>query len=240
MQNEPIPRIIHESWHSYLQPLFNDPKMNLIRDSLLPSCTFYPNKPDIFRVFQMPFGAVKVVILGQDPYPKAGQANGLAFAVCENVPIPASLAVIEAEVAREQQVDQLLNPSRRRTLEHWWHQGVMLLNTALTVDAELGAGSHTNQWQWFTREVIHKISLLREEKPVWMLWGGKAKAFKGNIHGYYKWQGQIVDKHYNYVLEAAHPAAETYPNPKDKFTGCNHFTLCNQILKLKHMPEINW
>lgn len=249
---EQIPKIIHESWHPYLQVLFDDPKMLLIKNEILPKCKFYPPADLIFRVFQMPLDKVRVVILGQDPYPKEGQANGLAFAVNLGITMPASLKIIRNEVNTASDrlsffsrtpVDENLRANIEakdewRTLEHWWKQGVMLLNSALTVEAN-NADSHIGYWKWWTKEVIKIVSLNAPLKPIWMMWGAKAKANIGYIHNYYKWHGEWKGE-YNYVLEADHPAAETYPGSKYKFTGCNHFNICNQILNHKHQPAINW
>ena len=96
--NQRIPGIIHPSWHEHLQPLFNDRKMNLIRDQILSNPhLFYPATENIFRIFAMPLDKIKVVIIGQDPYSK-GEAIGKAFAVNENTPIPPSLKIIKDEI----------------------------------------------------------------------------------------------------------------------------------------------
>ena len=237
---EKIPEIIHQSWHPHLQPLFDDYKMKLIKENILPKCTFYPKGQDIFRVFKMPLSAIRVVILAQDPYPKAGQANGLAFAVNELIPYPASLKIIVNEVMREfpEITNTNIHPNWR-TLEHWWKQGVFLLNTALTVESG-NPNSDSGYWSWFTREVVKIISL--HNRPVWMMWGSNAKSYIGFTHSYYKWCDKYMGDNFNYVLEAPHPAAETYPNSKTspKFTGCNHFKICNEILKLKGQSPIKW
>jgi uracil-DNA glycosylase len=235
---EKLPQIIHSSWHEHLQPLFDDPKLAIIKDSILPAATFYPEKKDIFKVFSMPLEDIKVVILGQDPYPKSGQAIGLAFAVDALCPMPASLKIIHKEVFKETNDLKLDNETSWKTLNHWTNQGVFLLNTALTVKAG-EAGSHVKYWQWFTREIIRIVSIFGN-KPVWLLWGAKAKAYKGLIHKYYTWHGDYKGLEYNYVLDADHPAAETFPDPKGKFSGCNHFNIANDILAFKGQSKIQW
>lgn len=239
---EKIPEYIHPSWHQYLQPLFDDKKMIMIKNQVLPRCKFYPESDKIFRVFTMPIDKVKVVILGQDPYYN-GSANGYAFAVNQSTAIPKSLDIIKKEIINSKvERDTYINieSAKWKTLHHWAEQGIFLLNTALTVEVGI-AGSHTGQWQWFTREVVKIIS--REQQPVWMLWGAKAKSFKDYIFNYHQFkteEGLIRSPNTNYGLEADHPAAETYGNSKYKFSGCNHFNICNEILRRQNKTIINW
>lgn len=250
---ERIPYNIHESWHEYLQPLFDDNKMKLIRDKVLPQCNFYPEPQNIFRVFSMPLDHIKVVVLGQDPYPN-GEAIGYAFAVNGTTPTPKSLQTILKEVELSGATQDLSAKTvvSSKTLEHWVNQGVFLLNTALTVEVR-NAGSHTGIWQWFTREVIKIISSKIIDRPIWMLWGAKAQSFKDCISNSF-----VVDSNLkkalsepmpigltmanlNYILEAPHPAAEAYNGGTGKkFSGCNHFNLCNEILSRSKKSIINW
>lgn len=229
MQNENIPVIINESWHELLQPLFNDPKMIRIKDEVLPNCKFYPEASRIFQVFAMPIDKIKVVILGQDPYSK-GEAIGYSFAVNPPTKIPPSLEIIRKEIINskvERDSNTPIDSDRWRTLAGWRQQGVFLLNTALTVE-RLNPGSHSMIWEWFTNKVIKIIST--QASPIWLLWGAKAKGYKSII----------PTEKTVYILEADHPAAETYPGSKYKFSGCNHFNLCNKLLKSKHQNIINW
>lgn len=246
MEHQPLPPNIHPSWHQHLQPLFDDPKMNMIKNQLLPSCNFYPERHQIFRVFQMPITEIKVVVLGQDPYPN-GEATGLAFGVrvYDYGKLPPSLKIIQKEIQQSNAL-QMFKKNEGiswQTLEHWWKQGVFLLNTALTVEQK-NAGSHLGQWQWFTREVIKIISTV--QPCIWMLWGSKAKGFKDFIDSNLiikdKVEGEITTggPMFNYVLLGNHPAAEAYTNSEYKFTGCNHFNLCNEILKAKNQLLIKW
>ena len=226
---EKLPSIIHESWHPFLQPLFDsDFSLQLIKNHIFPANNFYPEKRDIFKVFSMPLKDIKVVILGQDPYPQEGQAIGLSFAVSETTPIPTSLRVIQTEVGKE--LD--------RTLSNWVEQGVFLLNTALTVEKGK-AGSHLNFWKGFTNRVIRIIAA--EAAPIWLLWGKKAQEVKILIEAEnYKHvdeQGQAL---HNVVLQAPHPAAEAYAGGKAGFYGCNHFHTVNSLLSLNNKPIINW
>lgn len=240
-----LPDIIDKSWYPYLQPLFADLKMKMIVDTINES-SFYPDADKVFRVFHMPIDRIKVVILGQDPYNR-GEAIGLAFAVDDKTPTPASLKIIYNEMLREHKESGLqLSALWGSDLWHWVEQGVFLLNTALTVEPN-NAGSHAGIWSWFTKEVIHIISGEAKIKPIWLLWGGKAKAFRVYIHNGFtvgdikliaeQWE---ADKNYNWILQADHPAAETYPGGKGKFTGCNHFNLCNTLLELKGQEQMKW
>ena len=174
---EKIPDIIHPSWHTYLQPLFDDKKMILIKNHILPKCKFYPEIDQIFRVFSMPIEEIKVVIIGQEPYVN-GTSTGYSFAVNARTPIPKSLKTIQTEIINslvERDPDVSIESPEWKTLEHWVKQGVFMYNTALTVEVG-NPTSHIGQWQWFTREVIKVIS--KEIRPVWLLWGSKAKSFK--------------------------------------------------------------
>jgi uracil-DNA glycosylase len=238
-----LPPNIHKSWHEHLQPLFDDAKMEMIKTKILPNCHYYPDRHYIFRVFEMPMDKIRVVLLGQDPYPN-GQATGLAFGInMSTQAMPPSLKIIKKEVDGNTELKfyKRSEDFPWRTLEHWWKQGVFLLNSALTVEAK-NADSHTGVWQWFSREVVKIIS--REKEVIWMLWGAKAKGFNDFILGsktiLKNNATEIPNNTIHYVLEGNHPAAETYPNSKYLFTGCNHFNLVNEILKIKKQSLIKW
>lgn len=242
-----IPKTIHESWHKHLQPLFDDVKMEKIRNGILSGIVFYPESNDIFRVFSMPLEDIKVVILGQDPYPN-GEAIGLAFAVKEGTKLPGSLRVIKQEVYSSLPLDSTADAvtplDNWETLEHWVKDGVFLLNTALTVESKQ-AGSHLQYWEWFTREVVKIIS--EQAKPIWLLWGAKAQGFKDYIAD--KYEVKCVDTgevlmdigfiNSNLILTAPHPAAQLYGG-KQKFTGCGHFAKTNELLELRKLKKIDW
>ena len=242
-----IPDIIHQSWHKHLQPLFDDEKMLLMKDKILPTCNFYPNGPDIFKVFQMPLEDIKVVILGQDPYPTPGDAIGRAFAIQEGKKrIPVSLRNIQTEIYESGQLsDMVINSDKWITLEHWQEQGVFLLNTALTVESGK-AGSHLKYWEDFTKRVISHIS--NTQPCIWLLWGKKAEMFKPYINNIFNVQGYDsetiesipINSDWNYVLTAPHPAAEAYSGGKAGFFGSNHFKYTNSILKQMNNKEIKW
>ena len=238
-----IPPIIHKSWHENLQPLFDDPKMELLKNRILLECSFFPKGQDIFRVFSMPLDKIRIVILGQDPYPTPGQATGLAFSVSHLTKMPKSLTTIKAEVDRLTPTT-VTDIKNWKTLSHWHDQGVFLLNTALTVE-QASPGSHIGYWEWFTKQVIQVIAY--NNPCIWMLWGSKAIGFRYLAIGEV---GELIDNDpknipmsyttpMNIILEAPHPAAESYGNKK-KFSGCNHFKIANQILSYQGKTIINW
>lgn len=246
---EQIHPIIHPSWHPYLQSLFDDHKMKKLKYEILPATHFLPEAKNIFRVFEMPIDAVKVGIVGQDPYPNPGDAIGLAFAVSEITNMPKSLQIIRSEVTRSYpSKDESTWPEVRqwKTLQHWHKQGVFLLNTALTVGMR-DPGSHMGYWTWFTEKVVEILS--KHHPIVWLLWGGKAQGLKHYIDNnvtYYRFpEGDVMGnelKEFNVVLQCDHPAAESYNGgtSKNKFSGSNTFIDCNRVLEKQGNTIINW
>lgn len=183
----------------------------------------YPAPKNIFRAFDLcPFDTVKVVILGQDPYHGERQANGLAFAVGEDVAVPPSLRNIFKEIAHD-----LGKPLVHADgdLSRWAKQGVLLLNATLTVRAD-NAGSHQGQgWELFTDAVIRTLSEEREHL-VFMLWGNYARA-----------KGAHIDRKKHLVLECPHPS----PFSADAgFFGCKHFSKANEYLSAHGREPIEW
>ena len=167
------------------------------------------------------FGDVKVVIIGQDPYHGEGQANGLCFAVSENVSIPPSLRNIYKEIKSDLDTDCLPTGD----LSRWARQGVLLLNTTLTVRANT-PGSHQGKgWEEFTDEVIKKLSD-EKEHIVFILWGNYAKK-----------KGKIIDRKKHLVLESAHPSPFS---AHSGFFGCKHFSKTNTYLKKWGKVKIEW
>jgi uracil-DNA glycosylase len=180
----------------------------------------FPPKP--YRALELlSAGEVKVVILGQDPYHGFNQANGLAFSVNRDVPPPPSLRNIFKEIKREYPEAEF----RTGELEGWAKQGVLLLNTVLTV-VEGVANSHSKKgWEELTDEIIAKVA--SEGRPVvFMLWGSYAQR-----------KGAFIDRNRHCVLTAAHPS----PLSADRgFFGCKHFSKTNQYFKSKGISEIEW
>ena len=183
----------------------------------------FPPEELIFRSFDLcSFEKLKVVILGQDPYPTLGNANGLSFSVADSVKVlPKSLKNIFLEV----QEDLKIEFPKNGNLERWAKQGVLLLNTVLTVE-EGSPNSHKDiGWEKFTDAVIHKIST-EKSQLVFLLWGTKAIAKKEMIN---------CKKHL--VLTAPHPSPlSAYRG----FFGCKHFSQTNQYFRKLGITEINW
>ena len=184
--------------------------------------TIYPPKDQIFTAFNLSsFKNTKVIILGQDPYHNEGQAHGLSFSVPDGVRVPPSLRNIYQELSS----DLSITPSQSGNLTHWATQGVLLLNSALTVENNL-PGSHAKSgWVDFTDTVI---DILNEKKQnlVFLLWGAYAQK-----------KTELIDQDKHLVLTAAHPS----PFSAHKgFFGCKHFSKTNDYLKIHKLKTINW
>lgn len=182
----------------------------------------FPNMYDIFNALKLTsYKDTKVLILGQDPYHDIGQAHGLAFSVKPGIKIPPSLLNIYKEIKDEYGYDM---PSSGY-LESWSKQGVLLLNTVLTVRAHQ-ANSHKNMgWEIFTDEII-KILNRREDPIIFVLWGANARSKK-----------QFIDTKKHFVLEAPHPSPLSAHRG---FFGCNHFKKINDILGSLGKDAIDW
>ncbi|WP_334131770.1 uracil-DNA glycosylase [Silanimonas lenta] len=182
----------------------------------------YPPGRQMFAALDaVPFEAVKVVILGQDPYHGPGQAHGLSFSVPPGVPIPPSLLNIFKEIER----DLGLPVPRHGCLAHWAAQGVLLLNAVLSVEAGK-AGSHAGRgWEGFTDAVIEALSREREGL-VFLLWGSYAQK-----------KGELIDRQRHCVLKAPHPSPLSAHRG---FFGCGHFGKANRWLQGRGLPPIDW
>ncbi|MBP7875961.1 uracil-DNA glycosylase [Candidatus Woesebacteria bacterium] len=185
------------------------------------SKTIYPPPADVFRAFALcPFDQVRVVIVGQDPYHGAGQANGLSFAVSEKTTIPPSLRNIFKEIEN----DLGVQPLQSGDLSRWATQGVLLLNAVLTVQANTPASHKEKGWEQFTDAVIRTLAT-QKTSLVYLLWGKYAQE-----------KGAIIDREANLVLESAHPS----PFSATKFHGNHHFSQCNTYLALQGLSGIDW
>ena len=184
--------------------------------------TIYPDKNEIFSAFKLTsYKDCKVVILGQDPYHGENQAHGLAFSVKQGVALPPSLKNIYKEIENEFGYKM----SKNGFLEKWAKQGVLLLNTALTVVAG-NANSHSKiGWEIFTDNVIKYLNE-REEPIIFILWGNNAKSKKA-----------FIDTNRHYILESVHPSPLSASRG---FFGCGHFKKANDILKELGKKEIDW
>ncbi|RDF09633.1 uracil-DNA glycosylase [Haemophilus sputorum] len=183
----------------------------------------YPPQSEIFSAFSLTeFEAVKVVILGQDPYHGPNQAHGLAFSVKPPVAPPPSLVNIYKELAQDIPNFQI---PHHGYLVDWAKQGVLLLNTVLTVE-QGQAHSHANfGWETFTDKVIEQLNLHRENL-VFLLWGSHAQK-----------KGQFIDQNRHFVLRAPHPSPLSAHRG---FFGCHHFSQANHYLESKGLSPIQW
>lgn len=215
---------IHPSWAKALQQEFEQDYFLALKQFLLEEKTqfpVYPPGPLIFNAFnQTPFEEVKVVIIGQDPYHGFGQANGMCFSVSAGVKHPPSLV----NIFKEMQKDLNVPYPKTGDLTGWAKQGVLLLNTTLTVREAQPASHRGRGWEVFTDNVIRHLSDHRDG-IVFLLWGAHAREKKSLIN---------VDKHK--ILEAAHPS----PFSATKFFGCRHFSKANYYLIEFGKEPINW
>ncbi len=193
-----------------------------LRAELRAGKTIYPPPKRIFAALDAtPFEQVKVVILGQDPYHGPGQAHGLCFSVLPGVPPPPSLLNIFAEIERDLHIPR---PDHGCLLP-WARQGVLLLNSVLTVERGL-AGSHQGKgWEGFTDAVIDALNREREGL-VFLLWGSYAQA-----------KGKLIDSRRHRLLKAPHPSPLSAHRG---FIGCGHFSMTNRWLRENSQPEIDW
>lgn len=238
--------IFHESWHPLL-PFLNQEPLITLNTQILPEIKYYPKKENIFNVFKLPLQHYKVVILGQDPYFSPNKAIGIAFAVPKIESIPPSLRIIKKELFNNKGVSfyKDIDDPTWKTLSHWSSQGVLLLNTALTVEAGK-AGSHLEYWKQFIIKVIKYSSY--NQGMIWLMWGKKAQSFIKYIHNPFIVKGYDektikeipANPNLNYILKASHPAAETYAGGKAGFYGSNHFKYTNEILSKTNKKEIQW
>jgi len=190
-----------------------------LQSSLAKAGDYCPPKASIFRALKLtPFDQVKVVILGQDPY-HGGQANGLAFAVNADFPVPPSLQNIFKEIQSEYG-----QAPGSRLLEHWAGQGVLLLNTVLTVTRHQALSHKGFGWQAFTGRVIEALG--QDARPrVFLLWGAQARSKRALV------------KPPSLALESVHPSPLSAYNG---FFGCGHFRKANEFLEGHGLGAIDW
>jgi len=185
----------------------------------------YPPKKSIFAALQAtPFDKVSVVIVGQDPYHGPGQAHGLSFSVPKGIVQPPSLR----NIFKELKEDLGIATPFYGTLTSWAHQGVLLLNALLTVEANSPASHAGKEWELFTDAIIAGL-IKRNQPTVFMLWGAYAQKKVAHV-------GLAVDPSIHLILKAAHPS----PFSVTKFLGCKHFSQANKFLKGHNLKEINW
>lgn len=216
---------LEKSWNTYLSAELEKDYMISLKDFLkLERQDFlvYPKEKELFNAFhKTPFNKLKIVLLGQDPYHGEGQAHGLSFSVPKEVNTPPSLINIFKEIEN----DLNIKNHGKGDLTKWAEQGVLLLNSTLTVRKNM-AGSHQNKgWEQFTDKVISTISS-KKEGVIFLLWGNFAQN-----------KQKLIDKSKHHILMSSHPSPlSSYRG----FFGCKHFSECNKILKKENKTEINW
>lgn len=217
--------MIHNQWDNVLKEEYQKPYfielIHFLRQEYQTKI-IYPPKQDVFNaLIYTSYEDVKVVILGQDPYHNPHQAHGLAFSVGPGVPLPPSLK----NIYKELHDDLGCSISQHGTLTKWAKQGVLLLNTIMSVEQNKPA-SHANKgWETFTNAIIAKLNE-REQPIVFMLWGNPAKQ-----------KGKIITNPNHLVLKSAHPSPLSAYNG---FFGCHHFSQANNFLIQHHMQPIDW
>ena len=216
---------IAPDWHELLAPEFEKPYfaqlVGFVRNEYATQ-RIYPHGSNIFRAFdKCPFEKLKVVIIGQDPYHGEGQANGLCFSVSDGIPFPPSLQNIFQEIS----TDIGTSVPSSGNLDRWAEQGVLLLNSVLTVRAHQAASHAGRGWETFTDAVVRAISM-RKTEVVYMLWGSYAQR-----------KGAMVSPLSNCILKAVPPSPLSVYRG---FFGCRHFSQANEYLVSHGKEAIVW
>lgn len=216
---------INDDWKEFLKEEFNKNYFLEIKkryiQALNNNAIIYPPANLTFNAFNLtPLDRLKIVLLGQDPYHQPNQAMGLSFSVPYGVKIPPSLL----NIYKELKTDLSIEPSKIGDLSSWAKQGILLLNSILSVEAGKPASHSSWGWQEFSDAVISKLSL-EKSGLIFMLWGNYAKSKKA-----------LIDTNKHFILEAAHPS----PLARTGFLGCKHFSKANEILRNLGKNPINW
>jgi uracil-DNA glycosylase len=217
---------LHPSWLERLRPEFEQDYMAGLKRFLLTEKKegkrIFPKGANWFRALDLtPLDEVRVVILGQDPYHGPGQAHGLCFSVPSGVQPPPSLV----NIYKELQTDLGIEPARQGFLEHWAKQGVLLLNSVLTVEMGRAASHRERGWERFTDRIIAEVNA-KGEPVVFMLWGSYAQK-----------KAAFVDANRHLVLKAPHPSPLS---AHSGFFGCRHFSKANAFLEGHGFEPIDW
>ena len=223
-------------WRGLVDEFLSSPEglrlADLMQQRLDAGATIFPAQP-FYALALTALADVKVVILGQDPYHGAGQAQGLAFSVAPGVALPPSLRNIFKELARDPDVLAKGAPLMG-SLAGWARQGVLLLNTCLTVEAGQPASHARMGWEGLTNAVIRAV-VRRRQPVVFMLWGAHAQARQALIQTEDNPEAPAV-----LVLTANHPSPLSALRPPKPFVGCSHFSLANRFLQLHGERQIDW
>ena len=225
-QDPPVMGAASATWRSVLEgekqkPYFKE-VLNFVEQERARGKVIYPPNSNVFSALQLtPFDKVKVVVLGQDPYHGPNQAHGLCFSVQPGIAKPPSLV----NIFKELKADLGLEPPPHGCLRSWAEQGVLLLNTTLTVEATKPLSHGKVGWEQFTDRVIAELNDKREH-IVFLLWGAHAQR-----------KGALIDRARHCVLQAPHPS----PFSADRgFFGCRHFSKANEYLVAHGSEPIDW
>ena len=225
MNREKIEPQIEEGWKKVLEDEFQKDYFYQLKDFLkseYKSHKVYPKKTQLLRAFnETPFRKVKVVVIGQDPYHGPNQANGLSFSVNKGIPFPPSLK----NILKELESDLSVPYPTHGDLTSWAKQGVLMLNTCLSVRAHSPLSHQNKGWENFTDAAIKAISENRE-KIVFLIWGKKAEKKLALIN---------QEKHQIFIAPHPSPFSARYG-----FFGCKHFSKTNDFLRTIHQEPIDW
>ncbi len=223
---------LHNSWLTPLQGEFKQPYMqtlkSFLKDQKHQGRTIFPDGSEIFQALNLtPLTKTKVVILGQDPYHGMNQAHGLCFSVQTGTPLPPSLINIFKELRNDLGIDNMASshPHPNGNLKPWSEQGVLLLNSVLTVEKGHAASHQGKGWEVFTDKIIQIINEQREN-VVFLLWGSYAQK-----------KGLKIDSKKHLVLKAPHPSPLSAHRG---FLGCKHFSQTNEYLEHHQLKPIDW
>ena len=217
--------LIHNDWQQVLEPEFEKPYYQQLHNFLKSEYQHYQIHPDMYHIFQAfewtPFSKVKVVILGQDPYHEPHQAHGLSFSVLPGVPVPPSLQ----NIYKELQSDLGIKPVSHGYLKKWAQQGVLLLNSVLTVRNGQAFSHRGKGWEQLTDVAIQKLSE-RPQPVVFILWGKAAQS-----------KEKFIDQSRNIIIKSAHPS----PLSANRgFFGSRPFSKANAALEAMGEQPIDW
>ncbi len=235
--------LLTAGWAKQLESEFSKSYMENIRTFLKSEINagyrFFPSSHQIFSALKaVDYNDTRVVIIGQDPYHGFGQANGLAFAVEADMRIPPSLQNIFKEIQNSLNLKHIDIHMFDRTLISWAKQGVLCLNTVLTVRENLAFSHRKHGWESFTDKVI-EVLLQKSSPIVFLCWGAAAAKKVENIKILFKKKYGMVNtiSHSHLILKAPHPSPLSAHRG---FLGCNHFIKANKFLQKKGFSKIEW
>ncbi len=216
---------LEDSWKQRLLAEFEQPYMlalsDFLRQQKARGKTIYPEGKNMFAALNaVPFDEVKVVIIGQDPYHGPGQAHGLSFSVPEGVALPPSLQNIYKELESDTGIQR-----KQGNLSDWASQGVLLLNSVLSVEAGQAASHQGKGWEQFTDQIIRLLNAERQSL-VFLLWGSYAQK-----------KGAVIDAQRHCILKSVHPSPLSVHRG---FFGCRHFSRTNAYLQQQGLSPIQW